>query len=490
MGVTSKFRQWRKNGAIQSGSFSRNLLTASTGTVLAQVIAFAAMPLLTRLYTPAAFGLFATFIVICTVLAHVSCLGYQNAIVLPKRDEAALSLWVGCIALGVGIGALVAMAIHFAGEEIARLLGNPELSKWLWLVPLLLPVLAGIDATANWCTRKKRFGNISASAVANKLVTVGGQAGLGSVGGLFASPGLMFGQMLGWSASLLAMLYGSFSGVKLASWKQVSFSRIWRLMLIYRQFPGYGLLSSVFASIARSMPVLCLGYFFSSGVVGYFALANQLATGPVQIVTSSIFTVFYERANRAKHAGNLSDVTSRLYKKLTILFFTPACLIGLAAPYMTALFLGDDWQQTGVFLRWMAVWIYFFSSVTPLQRIFHVLSRQRELAIANFVSFSAGGAALLAGGLIGKATLAVALFSLTTSLVYLGQVARILAVSGCNLSIIGVVHTEELIKALPFIAIMGGAMLLWPDKITISIVCVFLLGAFAVIRLRGITASD
>jgi O-antigen/teichoic acid export membrane protein len=487
--MTGRLRQLWKNSPLGSGSFVANLLTISAGTVMAQIIAFAAIPLLTRIYSPSAFGFFATFLVLSNILSHASCLGYQHAIVLPRHDGAALSLWTGCLAISAGVGMIVGIVVLIFGDAIANLAGSPELAVWLWVLPVLTPVLAGTQATINWCIRKRHFGIVSLTVVANKLAAVTGQIGFGSIGGFFIGTGVLLGQFLGWFASLALVLLLGLPGIPRKAWKQVTPGRIWRLLLIYRQFPGYGLLSSILASVGRSMPVLCLGYFYSSSIVGFFALANQLATGPIQIVTSAIFSVFYERANRAKTDGNLAEVTSKLYKKLAAVFFTPACLIFLAAPYLTVVFLGHEWEQTGLFLRWMSIWIYFLSSVAPLQRIFHVLSRQRELAIANFSSSAVGAGALVAGGLLGSATLAVALFSACVSLVYLLQVMRILTVSGCSPRIIVKVHVQEILKALPFVALMGF-MLQTENELLISGMTIILFAVFALIRLRHITKND
>jgi len=48
--------------------FSKNVLTLMTGTTIAQAIPIAITPILTRLYTPEDFGVFALFIVIIFIL--------------------------------------------------------------------------------------------------------------------------------------------------------------------------------------------------------------------------------------------------------------------------------------------------------------------------------------------------------------------------------------------------------------------------------------
>lgn len=44
------------------GEFTRNVLTLMTGTTIAQAIPVAISPILTRIYTPQDFGIFALFV--------------------------------------------------------------------------------------------------------------------------------------------------------------------------------------------------------------------------------------------------------------------------------------------------------------------------------------------------------------------------------------------------------------------------------------------
>ncbi len=74
---------------ITKGSFLHNIAVLATGTALAQIIPLLASPILTRLYSPEAFGLFAVFIAIIMSISPAVMGSYELAIVLPKRDKTA-----------------------------------------------------------------------------------------------------------------------------------------------------------------------------------------------------------------------------------------------------------------------------------------------------------------------------------------------------------------------------------------------------------------
>ena len=124
----SRLRERVANSPLMNQGFVRNVLTIMTGTAISQAVTLAAMPILSRIYSPAAFGLLATFVVLCNVASQFSCLGYQGSIVLPifasaNRDDAQFPEAArfditrnpqGHVAFGFGI--------HFClGASLARL---------------------------------------------------------------------------------------------------------------------------------------------------------------------------------------------------------------------------------------------------------------------------------------------------------------------------------------------------------------------------------
>ena len=58
-----------------------------TGTTIAQAIPIAISPILTRIYTPEDFGVFALYMAIAAIISVVSTGRYEMAIMLPKRNE-------------------------------------------------------------------------------------------------------------------------------------------------------------------------------------------------------------------------------------------------------------------------------------------------------------------------------------------------------------------------------------------------------------------
>ncbi len=85
--------------------FSKNVLTLMTGSTLSQAIPIAISPILTRLYTPEDFGLYAIFIAIITIFGTIVSGRYELAIMLPENDEHAINIF------GLGILITIFMTV-------------------------------------------------------------------------------------------------------------------------------------------------------------------------------------------------------------------------------------------------------------------------------------------------------------------------------------------------------------------------------------------
>ncbi len=265
--------------------------------------------------------------------------------------------------------------------------------------------------------------------------------------------------------------------------------RIFALFYYYRAYPGFGLSSNFMGALVRALPVFTLGYFFSPTAVGYFALANQLVAGPVQLVTNSIVDVFFERAKRASKDGNLAELTARVYGILISFLMTPLALLSIAAPELISLLLGDEWVQTGVYIRWMAIWFFFLSGITPLFRIFLVLNRQNELAAINVISLLVSAGTLVVGGLYGDATQTIILFCIGSSLVRTGEALRVMFISGNRMRLVAELPIREFLKSAPLILPMLLACLMTDNRLVITVIFLGLLCVFGVTRLKSILST-
>ncbi|MEC9375448.1 MAG: oligosaccharide flippase family protein [Pseudomonadota bacterium] len=471
-------------GPFKEGRFVTNVATIIAGTLFSQIIALLAMPILARIYSPEDFGVLATFVMLANNLAMLACLQYQGAIILPKRKETAFVIWIGCLCLTTIIALLCGLIFLFFDDAIAKWLSSPRLENWLWLVPISIFAWGGFEASAIWNTRLKKFKNISIATVQRRLGMSGLQLSLGGVAG--SEVGLITGQVTG---EILGFATLGSRGMKHApqkGWKYFNWRMLKILVYRYRRFPQFTLFSSFASALARNMPVLCLGIYFNPAIVGFFALAYKGLVGPLQIGVTSITRVFFERANRAKIAGNLSELTLKAYQRLVIVTLTPLIMVAMVAPDITVFILGKDWYQTGIYIRWLCFWVFFMATASPLHRLFVILERQNELAVINGLLFLFSTTALIIGGESGDSVFTIAIYSMAASVIWLGQGARILFIAGVNLKGAIKVIFHELLKSLPYLLGLAAAVQLTSNIYIRTLIFVILMAIFGLNRIKEV----
>lgn len=166
-------------------SFVRDVGKLVTGTVGGQLIALAALPIATRLYSPDDFTTLATYLGVVSIMAVAACLRLDIAIPLAEMEEDAANLLVLSIAWMLVVGLLALFA---------TLLGRPELAPWLWLVPLGVVMAASYSALQFLATRARRFGSIARTRITQTTSGAVTLLGLGWAG--LAPLGLLIGNML------------------------------------------------------------------------------------------------------------------------------------------------------------------------------------------------------------------------------------------------------------------------------------------------------
>ena len=123
-------------------SFGAHVLTLTTGTTIAQGIPLFIAPVLTRIYTPEDFGIIALYMAIASIIAVISTGRYELAGMLPDKNEDAINIFALSVVLVFFVSLTTLLVVWFLNDHIAHLLNKPEVSYWLYYIPLTI-FLAG-----------------------------------------------------------------------------------------------------------------------------------------------------------------------------------------------------------------------------------------------------------------------------------------------------------------------------------------------------------
>ena len=146
-----------KKKYLPDGSYKANFFTMATGRIIAQVVPVLLTPLLTRLYTPEDFGLFAIFVAITAVLALLANGRYNLAIILPKKNENVLNLFALSVLINFAFCILLFVVIYIFRTPLINLFGFHNSPEVLFLVPLGTFVIGFFEPLHYLAVRNRHF---------------------------------------------------------------------------------------------------------------------------------------------------------------------------------------------------------------------------------------------------------------------------------------------------------------------------------------------
>jgi len=345
------------------------------------VIPLIITPVLTRLYTPSDFGIFAIFLSLVTVIALIANGRYNLAITLPKKIGKAKELFLLCVVgvVAVSIFCLL-IGIIFQGG-LLKVLGLEGKESFIYLVPLGVLIVALIESVYYWLLRLRSFKYLAKNVVIQTTtVTIFKLAFAFLPWGWF---GLVFAHILGALLSLILLVIElvrtyDFKAMK----KEFSLKSTLQTAKRYKKFPLFSLPADGINSIANHLPNILLNNFFGSSVVGYYSLTQRVLGLPVTFVSSAMTDVFRERASSDyREKGNCRGIFVETFKYLSIFSIVPFLLLFLFAPVVVPFILGDQWVAAGEYIRILSLMFMFRFIASPLSSTLYINGKQIYLLL-------------------------------------------------------------------------------------------------------------
>lgn len=418
--------RWNHLAERGSGGLRGPVLTLLAGSGAAFLIGYAAKLVLLRLYDPAAFGLYEFVVAVVSVLIPISSLRYEDAIVLPERDEEARDVLGVALLVGAGIVILSTVLLPLA-PLVGAWAGDPDVAGWLWMVPLLLLVIRVSKLGELWLTRRQRFGRISTASVTQSAVMTATRiaAGLraGGVGGLLG------GFAVGHAAAAVVNVSAATRDVRRVPGRP-TWAGLAEAARRYRRFGQFSAPAALVAALATRVPFLLLLVYFDRNVLGLFGQAFNVLYVPLALLAAAVGQVFFVRAAESVHRGELPALAESVHGRLVLIALFPVAAVAAAGPDVFEILFGASWRDAGTYATLISGWVLFTSVASPLTRLFDVLERQRADLVVNLVMFAVIATCLVLGGRSGSATVTVLALGVAGALVRLGQIIVALRLAG------------------------------------------------------------
>ena len=394
-------------------TFAGNVLKLVTGSVFAQGLGVLVAPIVARLFAPEAFGVAALFVSIAAIIGVLACLRYELAIMLPKTDEEAANLFGVSLFFVLIITGISALIIFFAGDVIVNLLNSPELSKYLWLVPLAV-FFTGIFKTLNyWNSRTKHFGRLSIARIVSSVTMQTTKVSAGFAG--FVSGGVLIGTgILGQIVSTFVLGRQIWRDDRRLFKANIRWKKMLAGLKRHKKFPIYNTWSAFLNTASQQLPTIMLAFYFSPKVVGFYALGKTVLSMPMNMVGGAVAQVFFQKASEAHNCtGNLSAVVEEVFKRLVSFGIFPILLLTLIGEDLFVIAFGARWAEAGVYMQILGLWIFFQFISSPISTLFAVLEKQHYGLLFNTVLFLTRAASLIIGGMTGDVKFTLFLFAST-----------------------------------------------------------------------------
>ncbi len=368
---------------------TRNILTLMSGTTIAQAIPLLISPLLTRLYSPEDFGLFAIFVSIVSIMAVIVTGRYDLAIILPKLDSHGFQL--------LSLSLFIALSVSFV-----YLLGMSSLNFFYtfdviyYLIPFVVLFIGFNNAFDRYNNKTKNYKVMSYQRVIKTTIE--------SLVNIFFSlffhlkTGLIWGFVLGYFVSSLSMVYINFKFFKIKKFYP-SAEKMNILARRYINFPKYNMPHGLLNTISANTAIFLIPMFYGNATLGLYAFGLKIIQAPLGLLSSSIFNVLGQKmAEEYAKANEIRGIFLLSLKKLTFVALMMLPLFVFIKEIFSFVF-GEEWRDAGLFIQILSPWILLIFISSPFATLPQIFNQQKKALIIEIISFILKSMVLVLGGL-------------------------------------------------------------------------------------------
>ncbi|WP_409575148.1 lipopolysaccharide biosynthesis protein [Vibrio rotiferianus] len=383
------------------------------------MIPFLVAPVLTRLYAPENFGLFATITSISAFVAVFSSAKLELAVIVAKSNAQRQSLTTLCFQLLVIFSlvvlfVLVAASFLFPDVNIGM---NSIVASFIVFLFIFFTGLYNIltcIANAN-CEYKKIALNSVFFSLANNFSSV--------VLSFICEMGLIYSFILSRAFSCFKMLSPAQWSEQIKRVKAQRFISRKNLFLMreFRKYPVYSVPSEALDIYTKQMPIFLMGIFSGAYAVGLFALVDRVLSKPLSIVGRAVALPFRgEAVKRYNEQGSCRPIVLKVLLVLTAMSVVPFCILYFYAENLFGLVFGEEWKKAGEFAK-LLVPIFFFQFITsPITFVFHIAGKQQvDFYLHIFMVIILTSCFLVGYQVYDNELLAIQLYSAAYSFIYI-----------------------------------------------------------------------
>jgi len=361
------------------------------GAAAGQLIALAASPVITRLYSPEEFATLALFATVVSCIAPIVCLRYESAISVPEDDRDAGKLLIASLASTVAIALLTLAMVAIGGKWFAVVCKAPQSAPYFWFLPISLLGIGLYQTLTYWSIRNREFGLNGRT----RVVQGAGQAicqialGLARAG----AAGLVLGEVIGRVAGAGNLAQSVWRRHR-AAVSGHSLEEIKATAKEYSSFPRISVPATILHTTTTNFTLL-LAPIYGATQYGLYFFGIRFLWAPVSMVAQAMAQVYLGEASRWAREDPALMLRSfdQIVKRLALLGILPFGVLAFFGGPLTAFVFKAIWFEAGILVQIQAVSWWAMFVVGPVINTLNILGRQKWQLWAD-----ASGVALMALG--------------------------------------------------------------------------------------------
>lgn len=355
-------------------TFWRSVGLVLTGTVAAQSIPLLGSLVIARLYAPAEFGIFSTWLGIVMMAAVVVTGRFEMALAAeadgaPRRFAVAATLMT---ILLVSIFFSLIVGLLFLTTDLIQ---NVQPAMAGLFVPAAL--LAGVTHTWQaWAAAEGNYRGLSWIRISQAFVVTVTQIIAGLISPTAA--GMMLGHVFGTAAGIGFAMYlmpinPLSMGARTEFWMRLK--TFWRNQ---RRFPMFALPADAINTASGQLPLFLIASRFGADASGLFALTIRVLGAPIGLLGAAVLDVFKRSAASSyRDKGHCKEEYARTFWLLAAGGVILALGVMIVAERLFVVAFGEPWRYAGVIAIWLMPMFALRFVASPLSFVFYIAGKQQ-----------------------------------------------------------------------------------------------------------------
>jgi O-antigen/teichoic acid export membrane protein len=394
-------------------AFARNVFRLFAANATAQLLIFAAYPVLTRLYSPEQLGILSSVLFAMMILNPASTLRYEIAVPLARTDAEAGSLLALSFAVIAATCTFTAAVLALLPPAVLDRIGPA--APYRMFLPLSLLAFGVYGVLTYEATRVGRYDEIARTRISQALVGPVIQILLGAAGG--GTLGLLTGFAIGLSSGSIGLSRRLIFKTSLLA--AVSVRSVIEAAKKHRRFALFSSWAGILLVGSSSLGNVVFTALYGAAVGGYLFLGDRVLMQPLRVSGNAFLQVFVGEA-----AGILARNPADLLRLFVGVLWKQAAVsaVWLGAVYLSArlvlpVVFGHSWGPAARYIDVMVFGYLPSAAAIPTYHTLLVMGRQRLSAALDALRFAALVACLVIARRAGVSSIdAVFYYSVTQGL--------------------------------------------------------------------------